>query len=273
VALNGDGGDEDFAGYQRYWLDPLANFYGKWPRFLNRWLLPSITRHLRDDADRPIGQSAINGIRRLEQLPQIDERASILRWGSYFAPWQRQSLWRDDYWRRLFPGNAERLIADVFDRAEGSFLDRTLSADIHTYLPGDLLVKADRMTMAASLEGRSPFLDYELVEWAARLPDSMNVRGLSGKYLLKKAFADYLPAAVRSHGKQGFGIPLAAWFRGPLIAWSRGLLLGQDSPLRAWFRESAVRTFVDEHVQRRADHGKRLYALCMLAVWAKGAGY
>lgn len=273
VALNGDGGDEDFAGYQRYWLDPLANFYMKWPGFLSRWLVPSITRHLRDDADRPVGQSAINGIKRLEQLPQIDQRASILRWGSYFAPRQRQALWQDDYWRNLFPDSAEKLIAHAFDQAEGSFLDRTLSADIHTYLPGDLLVKADRMTMAASLEGRSPFLDYELVEWAARLPDSMKVRGLSGKYLLKKAFAGFLPDEVRSHRKQGFGIPLAAWFRGPLLDWSRGLLLGPDSPLRAWFREPAIRKFVDEHVQRRADHGKRLYALTMLAVWAKGAGY
>lgn len=162
-------------------------------------------------------------------------------------------------------------MTDAFDRGQGSFLARTLYADVHTYLPGDLLVKADRMTMAASLEGRSPFLDHEIVEWTARLPDSLKLRGRSGKYLLKKAFADHLPQGVKSHGKQGFGIPLAAWFRGPLAGWSRGLLLSVDGPLRDWFNVSAIQTMIDEHAQARADHGKRLYALTMLAVWAQAA--
>lgn len=269
VALNGDGGDEDFAGYQRYWLDPLANLYLKSPHFLTRSLVPSIAHRLPDRSNRPTGQSLINGFKRLEQLPRMDQRASILRWGSYFAPWQRQSLWKEEHWKNFRADNAQILLAQSFDKAEGSFLDRTLYTDLHNYLPGDLLVKADRMTMAASLEGRSPFLDHEIVEWSARLPDSLKVRGRSGKYLLKKAFAKYLPENVKSHGKQGFGIPLAAWFRGPLADWSRGLLLGRESPLSAWFNESVLQTLLDEHVQARADHGKRLYALAMLALWSK----
>jgi asparagine synthase (glutamine-hydrolysing) len=167
--------------------------------------------------------------------------------------------------------SAEKLLVHTYDRAEGSALDRTLYTDVHTYLPGDLLVKADRMTMAASLEGRSPFLDYPLVEWTARLPDSMKIRGGRGKYLLKKAFADYLPTDVRRHRKQGFGIPLAAWFRGPLADWSRDQLLGHDSALHAWFSENALIQLLDEHARGLADHGKRLYALSMLAVWAHDA--
>ena len=270
VALNGDGGDEDFAGYQRYWLDPLANFYLKSPQLLNRRLIPSIVRHLSDRSNQPVGQSMVNGLKRLEQLPWIDERASILRWGSYFAAWQRQALWKGEHWKSFCADNAESFLAEQFDKTDGSFLDRTLYTDIHTYLPGDLLVKADRMTMAASLEGRSPFLDHELVEWSARLPDSLKVRGRGGKYLLKKAFAGYLPETVRSHGKQGFGIPLAAWFRGPLADWSRGLLLDTGSPLNRWFNRPAVEALIDEHIQGRADHGKRLYALSMLALWGNG---
>jgi asparagine synthase (glutamine-hydrolysing) len=269
VALNGDGGDEDFAGYQRYWLDPLANLYLKSPQFLKRDLVPAIARGLRDRSNRPIGQSLINGIKRLNQLPAIDRRASILRWGSYFAPWQRQALWKEEHWKDFRSDNAESLMIEVFDKAAGSFLDRTLYTDVHTYLPGDLLVKADRMTMAASLEGRSPFLDHELVEWAARLPDRLKVRGRRGKYLLGKAFASYLPKNIRSHGKQGFGIPLAEWFRGPLADWSRELLIGAGDPLRSWFNESAIRTLLEEHAQGRFDHGKRLYALSMLALWAR----
>jgi asparagine synthase (glutamine-hydrolysing) len=271
VALNGDGGDEDFAGYQRYWLDPLANLYLQAPPFLTRNLIPSIAHHLPDKSNRPVGQSFVNGLKRLEQLPRVDRRASILRWGSYFAPWQRQQLWKEEHWKNFRADHAESLLAESFNKASGSFLDRTLYTDLHNYLPGDLLVKADRMTMAASLEGRSPFLDHEIVEWAARLPDSLKVRGRSGKYLLKKAFANYLPENVKSHAKQGFGIPLAAWFRGPLADWSRELLVGTESPLNDLFNQSALRNLINEHTQARTDHGKRLYALSMLALWMKGS--
>ncbi len=268
VALNGDGGDEDLAGYQRYWLDGFANLYARAPRFLTRGLVPSIARIFPDKADRPIGQSMVNGLKRLEQLPEIDRRASILRWGSYFSPRQRAALWKPDLWQIFCADNAQSWLARQFDSAEGSYLDRTLYTDLHTYLPGDLLVKADRMTMAASLEGRSPFLDHVLVEWAARVPDNFKVRGRSGKYLLKKAFAKELPEAIKSRGKQGFGIPVSAWFRGPLYDWSKQMLLSEGSPLHHWFNRAALAGIIEEHRAARADHGKRLYALAMLSVWA-----
>jgi asparagine synthase (glutamine-hydrolysing) len=160
---------------------------------------------------------------------------------------------------------------EAYDRASGSPLDRTLYADIHTYLPGNLLVKADRMTMAASLEARSPFLDQELIAWTARLPDRSKVRRRQGKYLLRKAFADIVPESVLKHRKQGFGIPLAAWFRGPLREWSRTLLLETGGPLDAWLDREPMRKLLDEHAEGKSDHGKRLYALAMLAIWARDA--
>ncbi|MGE5249159.1 MAG: asparagine synthase (glutamine-hydrolyzing) [Bacteroidota bacterium] len=268
VALNGDGGDEDFAGYQRYWLDGFANAYARAPHFLTRGLVPAVAGLFRDDADRPVGKSPINGMKRLEQLTEIDPRASILRWGSYFSPAQRAALWKEEF-RADFPDdNAESWLARYFDSAAGSFLDRTLYTDLHTYLPGDLLVKADRMTMAASLEGRSPFLDHEIVQWAARVPDRLKVRGRSGKYLLKKAFAGELPEAIKGRGKQGFGIPVSAWFRGPLYEWSKEMMLAAGSPLGRWFEREAMAHLIEEHHSARMDHGKRLYALAMLAVWA-----
>ncbi len=265
VVINGDGGDEDFAGYQRYWLDRYANLYTRAPHFLSRGLIPSIAGMLPDNSNRPVGQSFVNGLKRLHQLPEIDSRASILRWGSFFSPNQRAKLWKKEF---LFKSdNAQALLADRFDAAEGSYLDKTLYADLHTYLPGDLLVKADRMAMAASIEARSPFLDHKMVEWSARVPDQFKVRGRSGKYLLKKAFANYLPENVRKHRKQGFGIPLGAWFRGPLQDWSRELLLGNG--LNQWFEKNTINALFNEHRSGRMDHGKRLYALTMLALWAK----
>ncbi len=268
VAINGDGGDEDFAGYQRYWLDPLANTYLRAPRFLTRELVPSIARLLPDNSDRPVGQSFVNGLKRLHQLPEIDARASILRWGSYFSPRQRAQLWKPEF--KFSPDNAQTLLANKFDSVDGSFLDKTLYTDLHMYLPGDLLVKADRMTMSASIEGRSPFLDHKLVEWSARVPDHLKVRGRSGKYLLKKAFAQYLPENVRKHHKQGFGIPVGAWFRGPLYDWAKQLLTENGNSLNQWFDRSTMNSMLEEHRAGRVDHGKRIYALTMLALWAKG---
>ena len=141
-------------------------------------------------------------------------------------------LWKPACQDLLADPSAEHLLVETFKGAPAlSFLDRTLYTDITHYLPGDLLVKADRMTMASSLEGRSPFLDHELAAWAAGLPKNLRVRGRNGKYLLRRAFSDQLPPAILARGKQGFGIPIGAWFRGPLADWARQMLTRVDSPL------------------------------------------
>jgi len=137
------------------------------------------------------------------------------------------------------------------------------------YLPGDLLVKTDRMAMAASIEARSPFLDHKVVEWSARVPDQFKVRGRSGKYLLKKAFAKELPETIRVRGKQGFGIPISAWFRGPLYDWAKELLVQNGSFSNQWFDKNTMDTLLEEHRSGQMDHGKRIYALTMLALWRK----
>ena len=114
VALNGDGGDEDFAGYQRYWLDPFANQYLQAPPFLTRNLASVHCASSPRSIHRPMGQSFVNGLKRLEQVPRVDRRASILRWGSYFAPWQRQQLWKEEHWKNFRADNAESVIGGIF---------------------------------------------------------------------------------------------------------------------------------------------------------------
>ncbi|MBW8011850.1 MAG: asparagine synthase (glutamine-hydrolyzing) [Chloroflexi bacterium] len=270
VALNGDGGDEAFAGYLRYRLDPWANRYLKLPSLLTNKLLPAAAGLLPDRADRPVGGSLINGLKRLGQLTTIDPRASILRWGSYFSPDFKKELWKETYHKTLDLQKSERLLIERFSSAPAaSYLDRTLYTDNKTYLPGDLLVKADRMTMAHSLEGRSPFLDHEFAGWAARLPEGLKFRGRQGKYLLRKAFASYLPDEITRRGKQGFGIPLGAWFRGPLYEWSREVLLTLGSYTDEWFERPALERILKEHKSGRVDHGKRLWALVVLGLWAE----
>jgi asparagine synthase (glutamine-hydrolysing) len=268
VALNGDGGDDLFAGYMRYWLDPWANLYTRLPGLITKKLAPAVAGLIPDRADKPVGHSLSNGLNRLGQLAEIDRRASILRWGSFFSPTQRLALWRREFFTENQMANAQdRLVSRFEELAAGGFLDRTLHTDIHTYLPGDLLVKADRMTMAASLEGRSPLLDHEWAELVARLPEKWKLNGRKGKYLLKSAFSDLLPESVLSHRKQGFGIPVGAWFRGPLAEWTREQLLSVDSPSRAWFNQDPLKQLLDEHTSGRVDHGKRIWALVMLNAW------
>lgn len=272
VALNGDGGDESFAGYPRYWLDPLADRYLRLPAAVTRRMVPALAGALPDAADRPVGRGLNNGIKRLPQLTQVDARASLLRWSSYFSVAQKAALWQPGPAAGLNLHQAEQDMAAVYAAAPArTRLDRTLYTDIKTYLPGGLLVKADRMTMAHGLEGRSPFLDHMLVEWAARLPVRYKLRGRQGKYLLRKAFADKLPAEVLAHGKQGFGIPVNAWLRGPLEGWLRELLLGPDAPLAAWFQRDALVALIAEHQAGKQDHGKRLWALACLALWKRSA--
>lgn len=272
VALNGDGGDDFFAGYTRYWLDPWANAYLHLPGLLTRRLVPSLMKLFPDRANRPVGASLVNGLKRLEQLTRIDGRASILRWGSYFSPDQRRSLWRPEFWQESSAHNAEAILIPLYEELPGfaGRLDRTLHCDVNSYLPGDLLVKADRMNMAASLEGRSPFLDHQLVEWVVRLPESWKLNGSQGKRLLKRAFTGYLPDKVLHHRKQGFGIPLGAWFRGPLEDWAKQALLDGNNVLDTWFDTGQIKSLLAEHSSGQIDHGKRIWALLMLSLWLEG---
>ena len=270
VALNGDGGDESFAGYQRYWLDGYADRYLRLPGLVTRSLVPGLAGAFTDRGDGPIGSSLSNGIKRLPQLAEVDRRASLLRWSSYFSARQKRALWRPDLAAKLDLGRAEKQLVGLYERAPASVrLDRTLYADIKSYLAGDLLVKADRMTMAASLEGRSPFLDHVLVEWAAKLPVAQKLHGRRGKLLLRKAFSHLLPPEVLRHSKQGFGIPVGAWLRGPLEPWARQMLLAPEGPLAAWFQPKALARLLAEHQAGKQDHGKRIWALACLAIWAR----
>ena len=269
VALNGDGGDEMFAGYQRYWLDPLADVYAALPEAVTRRLVPWLAAKLPARGDVPVEADWRAGLRRLSQVIRVPRAASLVRWGSYFSPWDRDALLRPEFARAARPADTVGLYEAVFAAARAqSLLDRGLFADVSIYLPGDLLVKADRMAMAHGLEGRSPFLDVRLASFAARLPTRLKLRGMTGKRLLRRAFADMLPKGIAGQSKRGFGVPLAGWFRGPFGDYARDML-ANGRLVRDVARPEAVGALLDDHAAGRADHGKRLYALLMLELWLR----
>ncbi len=145
-------------------------------------------------------------------------------------------------------------------------MDLAFGVELGLYLPDDLLVKMDRMTMANSLEARSPLLDQEFVAWAARLPLSCKLRGRTTKYLLRKLAARYLPNNIANREKHGFSVPLDDWFRSELRDLAYDILLSQRSKERAYFRPDQVQKFLDDH-QRGSRRGKQIWLLLMLELW------
>ena len=148
-------------------------------------------------------------------------------------------------------------------------LERMLELDRRVWLPDDLLVKADKMTMAASLELRVPFLDHRLIEWCAGLPASLKLRGGTGKWLLREAARARLPASCTAPGKRGFTVPLSNWFRTSLHGPVRDALLSSDSFARTRFGEKAVRRLLDDHLLGRTDRKEELYSLWVLDLWLR----
>jgi asparagine synthase (glutamine-hydrolysing) len=156
------------------------------------------------------------------------------------------------------------------ERAAGcSPLTQLLYLNLKTYLVDDLQVKMDRSAMAHGLEARSPFLDRALMEYVASLPDDMKLRRGQTKYILKRAFRDLLPEAIRTRGKMGFGVPLGAWFRGELRDYLRDLVLAPNARLREHIDQSYVRRLVDEHLSGQRDHGHRLWTVLTFEVWLR----
>ena len=260
VALVGDGGDESFAGYERYAAMGLA--------------------------ERVPGPAAAAGARLLRTLPagRYERRSTVFRAARFleaaatpraerygaltevFPLAQRSELWTDGAKAELGPLVSPGLL--LGEPAARGIAGLQL-LDVAAYLPGDLLPKSDIASMAHSLELRSPLLDHRVVELGLSLPDRLKVSGRQGKQALRRVFADDLPPLVAGGGKRGFGVPLARWFRGELRDLAGDLLLGERTRSRGWFRADAVERLLADHDAGRADNGHRLWTLVMLELWLR----
>ena len=256
VALTGDGGDEVFAGYLRFRAALAAD---RLPAAL-RGPLAAVLSRLPGGANERHWRSRIARFGRALGLP-LHER--VTRWNSFF---------NDDLEALLgvAPDSIDRLqhLRGVFGGFEGrSPLSQMLLANFASYLPDDLLAKVDRCAMANSLEARSPFLDRELMEYVATLPDHYKLDGGRTKAILRDAFADLIPAEIDRRPKTGFGVPLDAWFRGELRSYVRDLLLSPGARYRDYLDAEVVTATLNRHEAGVANEGQRLWALVTFERW------
>jgi asparagine synthase (glutamine-hydrolysing) len=251
VALTGDGGDESFAGYERYAAVGLAS----------RAALPGagVAGRVLRWAGRGEPRSTANRAGRLLEAAALPAEARYGRLMEVFPAALRAELWEPSFVGSPVPA------WELLGSADG--VSGLQALDARTYLPGDLLLKADIASMAHSLELRSPLLDHEVLELGLSLPASLKVQGRQGKVALRRAFADALPPEVAARGKTGFGVPISRWLRGELRELTRDTLLGERARSRGQLRPAAVERLLEEHAAGRADHGHRLWCLLMLELW------
>jgi asparagine synthase (glutamine-hydrolysing) len=262
VALSGDGADEAFAGYRRY------KFQHAEERI--RGLLPAGFR-------RSFFGTAGNLYPKADWAPQKFRAKSTLlnlardgdeaytRSVSAMTPEMRSVLYSDAFKQNLQGHRAEdRYLAAMRNAPADEALDRAQYADFKIWLPGDILTKVDRMSMNVSLEAREPFLDYRLVEFGARLPVSMRVRGGEGKWLMKKTMESHLPHDILYRPKMGFVTPISAWFKGPLAGEAEDVVTRSKLAETGWFDRAFMVKAVRDHKAGLADHGRMLWQLVML---------
>jgi len=264
VVLNGDGGDENFAGYDRYVVNRRARRGDLIPLGLRRSVAALIGR-------LPASSRQHQPWKKLaavtEALAQVPERR-YARWIGHVSFPERQDLWTAGFREAVKGSDPEQLFVDAFRRSDAEdWTDATLNTDVDLYLADDLLVKMDRATMAHSLEGRSPFLDHVLMEFVARLPATYKLARGQKKRILRATLRGVVPDAILDRPKMGFGAPISHWFRNELRAMAQDLLLSPRAVQRGYFRPAAVERLLDEHIHGREDHGEELWDLLVLEVW------
>jgi asparagine synthase (glutamine-hydrolysing) len=267
VVLTGEGSDETLAGYTRYAFT-LKN------AALDRAYRSVVPGSLRRGLRSAVATSSLLGAtlrRKLEHTFLAKDGAS---WASFyfdnffsaFGEAEQTGLLTNDFASEFTPATAYKNVLDYWERSTGEMLQRLLYTDIKTYLV-ELLMKQDNMSMAASIESRVPFLDHVLVEFATRIPREVQIKGLSGKTILKKAVEDILPHSIIYRPKLGFPTPWSGWLAGPRLENIREMLLEPRSLDRGYFRREAIERLFDEHRAKHRDNYDRIWRLLNLELW------
>lgn len=262
VVLGGDGGDEIFAGYRRYYFDQWENQLRRYvPAWARRRILPPLGRWYPGLAWAPRIFRAKATFQSLARTPLEGYFNSL----SIFRPDEKLRLLGGDFRRTLADYDSIEVFRYHYDRAQtDDLLSRIQYVDIKTYLPDDILAKVDRASMAVSLEVRAPLLDHRLMETAARIPSSFKLQGRIGKYIFKQAMRDLLPGSILARRKQGFAIPLDRWFRCELKDMTYETIFGSKDE---WIDQKYLRTIWNQHQRQLYDRSAHLWSVLMFRKW------
>jgi asparagine synthase (glutamine-hydrolysing) len=263
VALSGDGGDELFCGYRRYVARRLMRYYKYFPRFIREKLIPAFTANL-PEGTTYYDRSFIKKLRLFVALDQRIEKDMGDIYPAYFTEEDLNSLLTNLFQKEREEGKNR---FDVSFSCQMDEIEFMMRADLFHYLPDDILTKVDRASMAHALEVRSPFVDYRVVEFACQLPLQYKLKGLTTKYLLRKAFSGDLPSSPIRRKKHGFAVPLGDWFLGPLRDIYYALVLSK--PGSDFINISQAERLMEEHQKGHVDHGNRLWLVLFLSAWEK----
>ncbi|MGI8884527.1 MAG: asparagine synthase (glutamine-hydrolyzing) [Pyrinomonadaceae bacterium] len=265
VALNGDGGDESFAGYERHAAMRIAETYHRLPKILRTALIEKSVNLI---PTSEIQRSRVRDVKRFLQAASLPKTERYFRWMSTFNRDAKKDFYTEQFSREISDNDPAQVLEKWFAKANGSgILDAVLLTDQMTYLPNDLLVKVDIASMANSLEARSPFLDHNVIEFAASLPENVKARRTETKSFLKKIAARLVPREVVYRRKMGFGVPIGKWFRGEMKDYVREVLLSEKSLNRGIIKSEIIEKYVREHTNAERDHAFQLWTLLMLELW------
>src|SRR3989440_1936336 len=258
VVLSGEGGDELFAGYPKYIVDWLARYYQ---------ILPP---PIRDRMITPLFERLPYSMRKLKMTARALSQPAPERWMNWFGVFNGQLK------RNLLSAGTKASIDNDSSQAFRRWLEKNpqrddlssmLYLDTKIWLPDNLLMKGDKMTMAASLESRIPFLDYKLIEFAASIPSHIKVKPFQTKYLLKRAYAGFLPEPILTRKKMGFNVPIGIWFRGEQRDLITRLLLSERARSRGFLSNEFVASLLSDHLEGRTQYGNQLFILASLELW------
>lgn len=264
VALNGDGGDENFAGYGRYSIHKFALIYDKFAIFHKNIILPIIK--LLAQFSKNI---FFNRVYRFSKSLLQPYNYRFVNYGCYFTNEMKKELYTEEFNNKMKNIDSYAIIADQFSKSGSKDkVEQAVYADFETYLPDDLLAKVDIDTMSVALEGRSPFLDHEMLELTAKIPFYLKLKRWNNKkYILKKALEKMIPGKVMYRPKMGFGAPIDVWFRDDLKKYAYDILLSKKAVERNIFKKQYVKKLLDTHTNTKISFAYHIWALITLELW------
>jgi asparagine synthase (glutamine-hydrolysing) len=257
VVLSGDGGDELFAGYDRYLIDRTRERFERIPGFIRRSLMLKVSRALPRSA---YGKNFLRNV-------ALDGDARYIDSLSCFSDDAKRDLLSAGFRRELDGRDSSQSFKQILASTSGERLERLLYLDSKTYLPGDILTKVDRMTMAHSIEARVPLLDHKLIEFVQTIPASLKLRSGTTKHILKRAMRGLIPDEIIDRPKQGFGVPVNKWFNHELRDMLHDTLSDSKTRQRGYFSQRGIQVLLEEHRRGRRDNSRHLWTLLTLELW------